>query len=226
MKNRLLLLLSFIPFIAGAQTVQVTGAMKNIMQRGDLSAKLTVDTIEKKNLFGLGPVAGLKGEMIILDGIVHTSTIADKKILSGINKMTDAAMLVYSYVPEWKRADTVVHIADYKSLEAFVTALAQQQGLSIPFVFKIEATASIEGHVIDWHEGEEHTMDNHKQFAGKINNDQASVQLLGFYSDKHHGVFTHHSTNMHIHALTKEGITSHLDEISITGKISVYLSTQ
>ena len=50
--------------------VKVSGAMKNIMMQGDLSAHINLDTLNKTHLFGLGPAASLKGEIMILDGKV------------------------------------------------------------------------------------------------------------------------------------------------------------
>ncbi len=38
--------------------------MKNIMVNGDLSAYLNLDTLNKIHLYGLGPVSGLKGEIV------------------------------------------------------------------------------------------------------------------------------------------------------------------
>ena len=42
------------------------------------------------------------------------------------------------------------------------------------------------------------------------------VELVGFYSDDHHGIFTHHGTNLHIHLVdTKNNMTAHLDAMDM-----------
>ncbi len=43
--------------------VEVAGAMNNIMRKGDLAAHVDLDTMLKKNLYALGPVENLKGEI-------------------------------------------------------------------------------------------------------------------------------------------------------------------
>ena len=46
--------------------------------------------------------------------------------------------------------------------------------------------------------------------------DDTAVRLVGVYSEHHHGVFTHHGTNMHIHVLTEDGRQSgHLDSLRL-----------
>ena len=40
------------------------------------------------------------------------------------------------------------------------------------------------------------------------------VEMLGFYSNTHHAIFTHHTTNMHIHVKTGgNGIAGHVDDL-------------
>ncbi len=78
--------------------------------------------------------------------------------------------------------------------------------------------------IIDWKEGEVHIMDNHKQFAFVKKEKEQDVILLVFYSDKHQSIFTHHTTNMHVHILEqKSGTEGYLDNIQIDDLISIYL---
>lgn len=40
--------------------------------------------------------------------------------------------------------------------------------------------------------------------------------MLGFYSDSHHAIFTHHTTNMHIHLKTIDNkIAGHIDGLEL-----------
>ena len=213
---------------AGEQPeVKVSGAMKNIMMNGDLSAHVNLDTLNKTHLYGLGPVPGLKGEIMILDGTVYTTAMDGIKLQNQQNKISQAAMLVYSNVEKWKTVSSKATVNSYADLEKLVEKTAKQNGYDteIPFAFKIEASPEKASyHVIDWKEGVTHTMDNHKQFAysGKLYNEKAV--FLGFYSTHHQGIFTHHSTNMHIHILAdKSKIAGHLDEVRISGLITIYL---
>ena len=207
--------------------VKVSGAMKNIMMKGDLSAHVNLDTLDKNHLFGLGPVAGLKGEIMILNGKVYSSSKDNNQVLNKQNMVSTAAMLVYSNVERWRPVNIKATINTYTDLEKLIetTAIANGYDTAIPFAFKIEALPEKASyHIIDWKEGATHTMDNHKQFAytGQVSNEK--LVLLGFYSKHHQSVFTHHTTYMHIHLLEEKTETvGHMDDIQINGPITIYL---
>lgn len=221
-----LLLVSTIVLVP-APEVKVAGAMKNIMMKGDLSAHLNFDTLNKTNLYGLGPVAGLKGEIIVLDGKVYTTSADGKKLKNAENEVSGAAMLVYSHVSKWKATTVEVVINSYAELESLVEKIAASNGFDTdqPFPFKIIATPQkITYHVIDWKEGVVHTMDNHNQFAYAGKMADSPVTMLGFYSKHHQSIFTHHTTFMHVHVLDDNTKTvGHLDESQIKGLLTIYL---
>lgn len=57
--------------------VKVVGEMRNVMWKGQLHATINLDTIaDKKNLYGLGPMEELTGEIIILDGRAFQATVS------------------------------------------------------------------------------------------------------------------------------------------------------
>ena len=48
--------------------------------------------------------------------------------------------------------------------------------------------------------------------------------MVGFYSDAHHGIFTHHSTNMHIHMKTGDHkVAGHVDDLTLGPKMILKL---
>lgn len=214
-------------FLVQVPEVKVAGAMKNIMMKGDLSAHINLDTLDKPNLYALGPVAGLKGEIIVLEGKVYTTSVDGKKLKNAENEVSGAAMLVYSHVLKWKANTVEVTINSYAELESLVEKTAAANGFDTdkPFPFKLVTTSQrVTYHIIDWKEGVEHTMDNHKQFAyaGHIAN--SPVTMLGFYSKHHQSIFTHHTTFMHVHVLDdKVKTVGHLDESEIKGLLTIYL---
>ena len=207
--------------------VKVSGSLKNIMKDGDLSAHLNLDTLNKTHLFGLGPVAGLKGEIIILDGKVYSTAMRDKQFYNLQNDISLAAMLVYSHIENWKQVSTKIEIGNYAEFEKLIakTAVANGYDLETPFAFKVEATPdNAVFHIIDWDDGAAHTIANHKQFAysGQIRN--GAMVLVGFYSKHHQSIFTHHTTYSHVHLLEeKTKRVGHLDDIQLNGRITIYL---
>ena len=71
--------------------------------------------------------------------------------------------------------------------------------------------------VINWPEGDSlHTHEKHKTSGPHDVLENASADVLGFYSDQHHAIFTHHSTNMHLHFKTKQDdLAGHVDDIRL-----------
>lgn len=56
--------------------VIIVGEMKNVMWKGQLYGNIHLDTITNKtNLYGLGPVEYLAGEILIIDGKSYKSTV-------------------------------------------------------------------------------------------------------------------------------------------------------
>lgn len=207
--------------------VKVLGAMKNMMMNGDLSAHADIDTLNNIHLYGLGPVADLKGEIVILDGKVFSTTKDSNKLLNQQDKVSKAAFLVYSSIEKWKAVSINAIINNYAELEKLVATTARKNGYDTeqPFAFKISVVPSkATYHVIDWKKEVEHTMDNHKQFAysGEIINSQ--VTMLGFYSTHHQSIFTHHTTYMHIHILDERtSVVGHLDDVQVNGSVTIFL---
>jgi acetolactate decarboxylase len=207
--------------------VHVSGAMRNIMMNADLSAHIRLDTLGKKHLFGLGPAALLKGEIMILDGKIYSTAVHENKLINQQDKITEAAMLVYSYVEKWKAVNLSTTLQGYAELENMVETTAKAKGYDteIPFVFRIELTPEKASyHVIDWKEGITHTMENHKQFAYTGETARSELILLGFYSKHHQSIYTHHTTFMHVHLLDEASHTvGHIDDIRFKGPLTLYL---
>src|SRR5690625_3185345 len=56
--------------------VTIVGEMRSVMWDGELGGKIDLQTIsDKENLYGLGPVEYLRGEIMILDGRAYKSTV-------------------------------------------------------------------------------------------------------------------------------------------------------
>ena len=213
---------------AQSDTVQVRGAMFKIMRESDFSTHISLDTLTKTNLYALGPVTDLKGEIAVLDGKFYIST---KNTEGGVSTDTtaqhDAAMLVYCHVKEWDTLRLSEKIDGFTQLQMLVEKAANEgkKPLNTPFPFMIKTRVqSLSYHIINWEKGAIHTMDNHKQFALKKVIENTEVTLIGFYSDHHHSIFTHHTTNMHIHLVRENPIiVGHVDNIDITNPMVLLL---
>lgn len=203
--------------------VEFKGALKNMMHKGDLSAKAQLNDYKNiSHFYALGAIENLKGEIQIFDGKSYNTFVNDTILQFDKTFNKNASLLVYASVKKWKTIHIPNTIKTKIALETYIEKTAKDNGINIhqPFPFLIEGQLkSFDWHVINWKDGDtEHSHEKHVNSGlhGTIKNRE--VQILGFYSDAHHTIFTHHSTNMHMHFTTKnKKIAGHLDNL-ILGK--------
>lgn len=215
-------------FIPKLPTVRVVGALRAIMMQGDLSAHLALDSLTKQpHLYGLGPVADLQGEIMLVDSKPYVCRVQQGKPVTRLDSSARAAMLVYASVPRWKTVLVQATVSSFADLEKQLDGWCRTNGIdgSEPFPFRLSGIVTkATYHVIDWKAGATHTLDNHKQFAYTSTLSNTPVELLGFYSNQHQGVFTHHTTNLHIHLMNADRtLVGHLDDLTISGPMILQL---
>ncbi|MBT8221506.1 MAG: acetolactate decarboxylase, partial [Bacteroidia bacterium] len=111
-------------------------------------------------------------------------------------------------------------VSTYPDLEDFIEAKAKENQIDVnlPFPFLLEGTVTkLDWHVINWPRGDmDHSHEKHIQSGlnGRIENQNVSV--LGFFSDRHQGIFTHHTVNSHMHFLTEDRtLAGHVDDLEL-----------
>ena len=225
--NRLLFLF-IIPFACSCASLKPTGtpfevkyngALRNMMHEGDISAKVDLNDFRNtKHFYALGALENLKGEILILDSKPMITSVQNDQLSFSHSFDQRATLLVYASVKKWSSFNVPDQVKSYTELEAFIeqTAIAHGINPEEPFPFLITGMAkSFDWHVIDWPEGDtEHTHEKHIQSGlhGRISNQ--AVEILGFYSRHHHAIFTHHSTNMHMHFKTSDNtLAGHVDDL-------------
>jgi acetolactate decarboxylase len=216
-------------FMALAQPVHTSGTARNVMLGIDLNATVQLDSLTTKpNLFALGPVDNLQGEITVLNGTVYTSAIANGKIVSSVQNKARAPFLAYAYVPEWQLYEMSVKITNQKSVEQLVDSIGEIHGYNDndAFPFLLESTwQQIDFHIIMRDTTEEkHSHESHNKAKVKFHREKTAATLLGFFSRHHEGVFTHRGQFVHVHYLREDHKeTGHLDEIQHFGNIKLYL---
>ena len=209
--------------------VEYNGALKNMMHKGDLSAKADLADFENtKNFYAIGAIENLKGEIQIFDGQSFNTEVIDSTLTYNASFDKKACLLVYSTVKKWKSITIPSIVGSYEQLEGYIEQTAKENGIDVstPFPFLIEGTLkSFDWHVINWKDGDmEHSHEKHihSGLYGTINNQP--VEMLGFYSNAHHAIFTHHTTNMHIHVRTLDNkVAGHADDLILGAKMILKL---
>ena len=198
--------------------VVYSGALKTMMS-GNLEATISLDTLSRKtNLYALGAMENLKGELQIFDGNPFNSSVGAAGVEIDSSYIKKASLLVYAHVDEWMSLAIPEDIETIIMLESFIYESAVASGISVeePFPFLIEGTVrSLNWHIINWPKGDMvHTHQKHKESGinGTLNDE--NVSIVGFYSTKHKAIFTHHTTNMHMHFRT-ENLAGHIDGMEL-----------
>jgi acetolactate decarboxylase len=200
-----------------AYEVKYFGALKNMMHKGDISAKADLSELKQtEHLYALGALENLKGEIQIFDSKSFNTSVIDSSLSFDNSFDKKATLLVYASVDKWKSISIPDNIVNYEQLEDYIKKSAEENNINSnkPFPFLIEGTAkSFDWHVINWKDGDtQHSHQKHINSGLHGTLENREVDLLGFYSDSHHAIFTHHTTNMHIHVKTIDNkIAGHVD---------------
>jgi acetolactate decarboxylase len=104
-------------------------------------------------------------------------------------------------------------------LENFIAQSASELGFDVnrPFPFLIEATpAHATFHVLDKRDGLPHTPELHEKAKVRFVLQRQPVEVIGFYSNRHRGIFTPPDMNIHMHFRTRNRqISGHLEKIQL-----------
>lgn len=222
----LLVMLRILSAFAQNSQVKSVGEVRKIMYDADLSAKIRLDTLPHENLFAVGVMDSLRGEIVIANGKPLISSIQNTFVKTDTTFNHKATMLVYAYVKSWKEVTIEQDLNNTEELETLVKRLATENGIDVsnPFPFMVKAwVRNINYNVMDWQSGISHTAETHTQFAHGLYNSATTVMLAGFYSENHKGIFTPFDSKILVHAVTSNPITcGHLETIETFGKMAIY----
>ncbi|MFY0672588.1 MAG: acetolactate decarboxylase [Bacteroidia bacterium] len=207
--------------------IEVAGAMKNVMWKGELGGIIDLDTISnKKGLYGLGPVSFLTGELLIVDGKTYISRVIDSANMSvEQNSKVEAPFFVYGNANEWQNEKLPPSVTDIASLEKFIDD--KTKSFKRPFIFKLIGTVGYADiHIQNLPKGTVVSSPD-EAHQGQVNYDlkNEEVEIIGFFSTEHQAVFTHHDSYMHMHLITKDrGQMGHLDKVEFEeGEVELFL---
>ena len=206
-------------------TVKIAGAMKNVMWKGELEGIINLDTItNKEGLYGLGPESFLRGELLINNGKSYISKVTSDSTMTVENSFNASApFFVYGNISEWEEVLLPSNVKTIQELEKFIDE--KTANFKRPFTFKvIGQVESAIIHIQNLPKGTKvssPTEAHQGQINYKLKNE--NVEIIGFFSKEHQGIFTHHDSFLHMHLITKdESKMGHLDKLEIN-KMALYL---
>ncbi|MFN3841060.1 MAG: acetolactate decarboxylase [Cyclobacteriaceae bacterium] len=219
MKIYTLIMFLLVPFAYAQPVVKHAGAMST-MGAENFKGNILLDTLTKNNLYGLGPYGKMQGEITIVNGKpLIAEALADGSARVSQTWKAEAPFFVYQQVPEWTSYEFKSKVNDLNDLQTAIEAIANQKGydLSIPFAFRIVGTIPM----LTTHIVTPRSPDVPGYQAGKnqINYTLTHTkgELIGFYSQHHQGVYTHKSSNIHIHFVSHDFTQmGHVDKISLS----------
>lgn len=198
--------------------VKVVGAMKNVMWKGELEGSILLDTItNKKGLYGLGPESYLTGELLIVNGTSYLSKVSSDTTMT-VTPTYDvsAPFFVYTNVTDWYEINLPASVKTIKDIEDFVSERTKEA--KRPFAIKLEGTVSKAEIHIQNLPRDTKVSSPQEAHQGQTNYtlQDEQVEIIGFFSTIHKGIFTHHDSNIHLHLITKDtSKMGHLDNLEI-----------
>jgi len=210
--------------------VHYTGAMRNVMWRGELAGTIDLDTIaDKSHLYGVGPVEFLTGEITLLDGEPFVAAIAaDSTLLVKKMPRIKAPFFVYANVGRWTESSLPDSVRSLPTLEHYldrITATARR-----PFAFRLSGRIdSAVVHVVNLPRGSAvHSPDDAHRGERIFHLPSSDADIVGFFSTQHQGIFTHHDTYLHMHLITaNRSAMGHLERASFSpGAVKLFLPAE
>lgn len=196
------------------------GAMRRVLGEGRTEGRVPLRSFAgAKGTYAVGALAGLRGEVTIVDGQVWVAravgTESSCRLLGAGD--TEATLLVAAQVPRWTMHPVDADVpAD--EVDAFVRTTAARAGLDVsrPFPFVLKGgLQAVDAHVVNGmcpmraEPTSEHA-------PVRIRLESVEGTLVGIHAVGQQGVLTHHGTTTHVHVLV-EGDRARMGHVESVG---------
>ncbi|MGB0523987.1 MAG: acetolactate decarboxylase [Flammeovirgaceae bacterium] len=204
MKN-LMLYLGLLGLISSCNQPQIEvkhiGELRQIMHKGKFEGRISLKDLPQENLYALGAVKALQGEILVLDGNPFVSRVVNGNVQIDQHLATEATLLVYAQVPAW---DTIViqQVGDISQVVEQQLVIRKQHKAT-PFMVLGKAN-SLHYHVINF-DLEQGDIQQHREGAFQETLENEAVRILGFYATDAQGIYTHHDSHVHMHVINQNG---------------------
>ena len=226
--------------MAAQPTFKHYGNFKRMMHTGDTTAQVELATLDQSvGTWGVGALAGLKGEVIQVDGKLLVSFGTDPEGRVQPPSKTDAAVLwAGGKVAHWKQIPVPADLGQAE-FETFVSEQATRNNVDLtqPFVFRViggyshliwhVVTGETSAHKAGGHGGHGHAggHTNKRSDMKVFRNPTATGQLVGVYSsDSLEGVVSHPGERFHVHYIDDaKAVSGHVDQYNVKKGATLWL---
>lgn len=211
--------------------VKWVGEAKNVLARSDIGNNVPLKPYAQQgSTYAIGPVGGIKGEVMMWDSNPQMGMIKDNKPVVVVNEDGHATWLVSAQVKEWT---TPVELSStnltYQQVDAAVEKIAAAKGIdtSKPFPFIIKGTlVKADLHITNYqHDGKPMTKEKIGSLKAKFKTSEQKGDILGFFGKGKNGIFISNPGNIHIHVKTSDGIF-HIDDLILAKGASIVFPAQ
>ncbi|HEX6884682.1 MAG TPA: acetolactate decarboxylase [Planctomycetota bacterium] len=202
------------------------GTLRAVLRDGEDQARVTLAEVARDDVYALGALAELAGEITIVDGDVWITRGDPETPATTCGSPGDAAaaLLFACEVRAW-RAFPIEHDIAPDELDAFVERCALRAGLDTtrPFPFLVEGRLTdLALHVVAGECPLRARARGASTRAFELERARLDGRLLGIYAPDSAGVVCPHGSRTHVHALVEQPapLTGHVERCGIaTGSI-------
>ena len=179
--------------------------------QGDFIAGKATDPISLQrftgleSLYAVGPLENARGEVSIYDSAALISEVRDGLVRVSIDLSRRAAFLVYAIVENWRRTTIRRGIAGEQQLGDQLLRFAVESGIDVdqPFPFLLQChMAQATVHILCNQSDGEYNPHLHEKAKVRLPIADKAVEIVGFYSRQHRGMFTPRDSDFHMHVRT------------------------
>jgi len=197
------------------------GAQRDTVVNGKVAAAIDLRSLATTPfLYGIGPIAELRGEITILNSRPSLSRVGpDGKVHVTESFEAGAPFLVWAEVPSWHEISIPAEVRSFTDLEAFAPRAAEQVGLDPgrPFPFLVRGRQDlIDFHILNRIGNEPHNAEKHRKIQVPFELRQVEAVVVGFHSPAHRGVFIPMDSAIHMHFQSLDNTASgHIQSLKV-----------
>jgi acetolactate decarboxylase len=199
-------------------TLSYVGRMRDVIMSGKPDGVLSLRQLRQSgHPYGLGPVAGLRGEVTMLDGRITVSEVDPQRRVQ-TSQVDDVLVpfFVWADVAAWRSEAIPSAIANTEELAAAVGIAGARSEMGDAYPFLITGKfKSLNFHIVDRKPDAPAGMEAHKKMQVPFELANVAATLVGFWSNRYQGTFTQMGSNVHIHFVTEDGnFAGHIENLA------------